>query len=98
MDNDLKSRLDNLEDMVNENNKILKKLYRAHIWRQIWNIVRLVIFVVISFGLYYYADNYIKEIKNFYLNITGNNLNSLNDFSNYILQGKEFMDKIGGVK
>lgn len=97
MDPKLETRMDNLERMVMDNNRILKKLYRAHVWRQIWSVVRFILFILVSFGIYYYVDNYIEQIKNLYLHTTENTFQQIKDLNQYINTGKSFLDNVTNV-
>ena len=70
MDAEAKGLLQRLVTLTEENNTILKKLHRAQVWNTIFFAIRVIVFIAVSFGLYFYVNTYFDRIRNIY-NQTG---------------------------
>lgn len=86
MDAEAKGLLQRLVTLTEENNAILKKLHRAHVWNRVFFIVRVVVFILISLGLYYYVNVYFDRIRNFYTQTTGTvqNFGDIKQYTNLL--------------
>ncbi len=93
MDAEAKGLLQRLVTLTEENNTILKKLHRAQVWNRIFFIVRVVVFILISLGLYYYVNVYFDRIRNFYNQTTGS-VQSFGDITQYTNLLGELLKKI----
>jgi hypothetical protein len=82
MDTEAKGLLQRLVALTEENNTILKKLHRAQIWNRIFFVIRVVVFALISLGLYYYVNVYFDRIRNIY-NQTSGTVQNFGDIQQY---------------
>ena len=84
MDQNLEHRLDRILALTEENNHILRKLRRAQVWSQVFSIVRLLIFVFLTLGAYYYISQYFDTLKELYKSATdtSSQVNHLKDYLN----------------
>jgi predicted MFS family arabinose efflux permease len=75
--------LQQVADLTEQNNKLLRKLVRAQHWATFWSIMRWLIIIGATFGTYYYIQPYLETLLKNYndlqatLKITGQNLPSL---------------------
>jgi hypothetical protein len=93
MDAEAKGLLQRLVTLTEENNAILKKLHRAHVWNRIFFIVRVIVFVLISLGLYYYVNVYFDRIRNIYNQTTGT-VQNFGDIQQYKMMLGDLLKKI----
>ncbi len=57
--------------MVEENNKLLRKMHRAAIWGRIWHIFYWVVIIGLSVGAYYFIEPYVGQIQGLYGGLKG---------------------------
>lgn len=50
--------------LVEENNKILRKMHRAALWGRIWYIFYWTVIIGLSVGAYFYVQPYVDTVKN----------------------------------
>jgi hypothetical protein len=62
MDADEKSALHRLLDLTEENNKILRKLYRGTLWHRWVTISYWVIIIGLSLGAFYFIQPYLDTL------------------------------------
>lgn len=67
MENGEKERLDKIEHLAEDNNRMLKKLYHAMQWGRAVRILYVVLVLSIMFGLYYYIQPYVGDFVDIYL-------------------------------
>jgi len=71
MDPEARQLMRNNLKLTEENNEMLKKLYRAHKWGVAWRIFYWTLIIALTFGAYYFIQPFLDQIKN----ITGGTLN-----------------------
>ncbi len=79
MDQDTEKRLENIEKMVMDNHRMLKKLRRAQIYASIWRTIYWAVIIGSAIGAYYYLQPYIEQYKTLYDKI-GNQAQSVSNF------------------
>lgn len=52
--------------MVEENNKLLRKMHRAALWARIWHIFYWLVIIGLSASAYYFIEPYITQIQSIY--------------------------------
>lgn len=52
--------------MVEENNKLLRKMHRAALWARIWHIFYWLVIIGVSVGAYYFIEPYVTQIQGVY--------------------------------
>lgn len=52
--------------LVEENNKMLRKMHRAALWGRIWHLLYWVIIIGISVGAYLYLQPYVEKLQGIY--------------------------------
>lgn len=60
-------KIERLEEVQEDNNKMLKKLYNAMRWSRAMKVVYLLVILSIMFGLYYYIQPYVGGIVETYM-------------------------------
>lgn len=68
-------------ELAEENNKMLRRLYRNMKWSRAWRIFYWVIIIGLSVGAYYYIQPYVKGLLDVYGGIEGDLKNIQNMFS-----------------
>jgi hypothetical protein len=58
-------------EMAEDNNRLLKKIWRVHRWGRAFKLIYWVIIIGIAVGAFYFLDPYIKAIKSQYDTIRG---------------------------
>jgi len=58
--------LERIERLSEENNRLLRKLVSDLRWRQLFSLVKWVIVIGLTLGLYYYLQPIIDQIKAIY--------------------------------
>ena len=61
--------------LTEDNNRMIKKLYRAMRWARVFRILYLLLIVAVSFGLYYYIQPYLEFFGEAFINIRDTVLN-----------------------
>ena len=64
---ELAQRLEKIERLVEDDSRMIKKLYRAMQWGRAMRILYVVIILSIAFGLYYYIQPYVGDFVDIYL-------------------------------
>jgi hypothetical protein len=72
MDNEDRKILKRLQEKVEENNSILRKLLRIEKWRRWTKIFYWLAIIALSFGAYYLIQPYIENLSGAYSGLTGN--------------------------
>lgn len=55
---------DELHALVEDNNRMLKKLTRALAWSRAWGVIKWLLIVGSTFGVYYYFQDEIQTLMN----------------------------------
>jgi len=58
--------LEDLNELVRENNKLLKKMHRASVWGRIFRLVYWVIIIGVMLGTYYYLQPFVDGLLTAY--------------------------------
>ncbi len=69
MDSEVKERLDQLEALEKENNKILRGLRAQARWTRVWGFLKIFIFILPLFAAYYYLQPYLDTMVKTYQKI-----------------------------
>ncbi|MEA3399479.1 MAG: hypothetical protein U9R00_03155 [Patescibacteria group bacterium] len=69
MDLELKKTLERNFKLAKENNHLLKKLNRAHLWSRAFSAIKWLVIIGISLGAYYYIQPFLENLLSIY---TGN--------------------------
>ncbi len=92
MDQELRDLLEKNLQISEENNELLKKLYRSQKWSQFMSIMYWVLIIGITFGTYYYLQPYIETLLGTYTDLMSGidtinqksqslpNMNTISDF------------------
>ena len=87
MDSEYKRRLDRIENLVEDNNTMINKLYRAMRWSRAMKVVYFVIIIGASLGIFYFLQPYLDRVGGTYQVIQ--NTLSNNNSSEEILNTSE---------
>ena len=74
--------------LVEENNKILRKMHRAALWGRIVRILYWAVIIAFSVGAYYYVQPYIEQVQSVYGGLKSdvsnvrNTVNQVSSFGN----------------
>ena len=52
--------------LVEENNKLLRKMHRAAIWGRVWHFLYWTVIIGLSVGAYYFVEPYLKQLQGVY--------------------------------
>ena len=66
---DLKTQIDHIEAMVDDNRKMIKGLKRRNTYGMIFHSIKWIIILVVIFGSYYIASPYIQAFQKAYQDI-----------------------------
>jgi len=66
-----------------ENNKMIRRLYRAHRWGQIAKTFYWLVIIALTVGAYYYIQPYIKQLQTVYAEL-GNQIGAIKDIGSAI--------------
>lgn len=71
-----------------ENNKMLRSIYRAQRWGRVWKITYWVAVVALAFGAYYYIQPYVDQLLEVYGGLSGQveNAGSIGERLNTLLK------------
>ncbi|HTH93479.1 MAG TPA: hypothetical protein VL576_03310 [Candidatus Paceibacterota bacterium] len=73
MDPDLEARLDNIEKMVSDNNKMLTRMRQVQRRAAYVRILYWVIGIILAIAAWYYVQPYFESVTNEYNTLTGKN-------------------------
>ncbi len=76
MDSEQRHRLERIETLVEENNTMVKKLYRAMRWNRATKIAYFVIIIGASLGIFYFLQPYLERVGGTYQTIQSTFLSS----------------------
>ncbi len=76
MDPDLEQKIQNIQQIVEENNKMLHKVRGVQKRQAFWGVLKVLFFIGIALGAFYFLEPYIANISKF-LSDTGTTLNSI---------------------
>ena len=71
MDPESKQLLKETLVIEQENNRMLKKLRNAQRWSTIWQVLKILIFVGITFGAFYFLQPFLNKALSLYTSVTG---------------------------
>ncbi|KKW11235.1 MAG: hypothetical protein UY50_C0018G0003 [Parcubacteria group bacterium GW2011_GWA2_49_9] len=57
--------------LVEENNKILRKMHRAALWGRIMRILYWAVIIALSVGAYYFIQPYVEQVQGIYGGVKG---------------------------
>lgn len=69
MPRDLESRIEKIEETVEENNELLRKIRRKEIFNFWFNIVKILIFLGVFYYGYLFVEPYLKDLFEVYTSI-----------------------------
>ena len=52
--------------LVEENNKILRKMHRAALWGRLWHVLYWTVIIGASVGAYYFIQPYVEQVQGVY--------------------------------
>jgi len=72
---------ESIYEMVEENNKMLKKLVRRGMWSNVFRAIRYGIILILIIGSWYYTKPYVDQAKNLYIKVneTTDNISEMKD-------------------
>jgi hypothetical protein len=76
MDPELKNKLDNIQSLAEDNNKMLKKIRRGQRWTSFLQAIYWLIIISLGIGAFYFLEPYIDQMRGF-INNTGDTINSI---------------------
>lgn len=65
----MNEELEKIEELVEENNRLLHKLVTDLRWRRLISLAKWVFIIGLTLGLYYYVQPFINEIRSLYESI-----------------------------
>lgn len=68
---ELSEKLEKIEHLEEDNNKILHKLYRALQWERAMKLIYLLLVLSVMFGAYYYIQPYVGDFVEIYTGVQG---------------------------
>ncbi|OHA88790.1 MAG: hypothetical protein A2653_03265 [Candidatus Zambryskibacteria bacterium RIFCSPHIGHO2_01_FULL_43_25] len=71
MDPEERRKLERTLSLAEDNNRMIKKLYRAMRWSRLMHFVYIAIIIAASVGLYYYIQPYLERVIEVYGNVRG---------------------------
>jgi len=71
MDQDISNRLDRIEKIVSDNNRMLAKMRKAQKNAAYMRVIYWLIFIVIAIASWYFIQPYLASLGNTYSSITG---------------------------
>jgi hypothetical protein len=86
MEPEEKKLLEKTYRLVDKNNEMLHRIRRSQNRRSFFNILRWVIIIGISFGIFYFLQPYVDAMKEFientksFVDDTGSTINQIKDF------------------
>ncbi len=87
MDHDIREEVHETLELAQENNRILRSIQRARLWGTVLSVLKWVIIVGSSIGLYYYFEpqiNGIMDAWNLAIEMIGNTKGQLNAINSAI--------------
>lgn len=69
MDQELRDLLEKNLKISEDNNEILRKLYRSQKWSQFMSLMYWVLIIGVTFGVYYYLQPYIETLLGTYTSL-----------------------------
>jgi hypothetical protein len=82
MDPEVKETLEHLEEVSEENNRMIRKIYRTTRFAQFFAIVKWAIVIGVAIGAFYYLQPVFDKIDSIYNALTNNHLPSFQDLLN----------------
>lgn len=86
MDPESRKLLEDTFALVEENNKMLRKVRSVQKWATFWQTLKVLLIIGIAFGVFYFLEPYLNKVMDLYnsvsgatqkLNNTGNSLQDL---------------------
>lgn len=62
MENGDGGKLNEILELVEENHRMLRKLYRSYWWQKVWSFIYWAVIIALVFGAYYYIQPYIEQL------------------------------------
>ena len=62
MDSDIRDAVQKTLELVEENNKILRKMRRSIFWGRVFHTLYWIIIIGVSIGAYYYVQPYLESM------------------------------------
>jgi hypothetical protein len=82
MDPEIKAALERLETVSEQNNRMIRSLYRSNKWNQVFVFIKWAILIGIAIGAFYYLQPIFNKINTIYSTITNSHLPSFQQFIN----------------
>jgi len=80
MDPEVKEAIKHLEEVSEENNRMIRSLYRSAKWTRVYLVIKWVIIIGIAVGAFYFLQPVFDKINAIYSTITGSHFPSFQDF------------------
>jgi hypothetical protein len=90
MDPESKKLLEKTFALAEENNKILHKVRSTQKWATWWSVVKVIIIVGVTLGVFYFLEPFVNKFINIWNNVSGSQQQNLN-----INPVQDFLKKIG---
>lgn len=77
-DMNIEDRLEKIENLVEENHKILKSMQSTIRWGRFFMIIKWGVIIVVTVGTFLYIQPYFEKLNQVYTTLTGSSLPSMN--------------------
>ncbi len=79
-DPELKNLLRENARLENENNRMIRYIYRSTKWSSVFSVVKWIVIVAATIGLFYYLKPVIDSLATSYQTITGHQMPNFSSF------------------
>ena len=99
MPKDVESRINKIEEIVEENNEMLRKIRRKEVFNFWFNIIKIMIFVGVFYYGYLFIQPYLQQLLEVYTSIkeTADTASEIKDSINVGVQGFNLSDILNGI-
>ena len=71
MDPESKELLEKTFQLIEENNKMLRKVRGVQKRQTLWSVIRLMVIIAVTVGALYYVEPYLEKVLSIFNQITG---------------------------
>lgn len=71
MDPESKRLLEEMFNLAQENNQMLRKIRSVQKWRAFWSWLKIAVIIGIALGSFYFLEPYLNKMKDLYNSISG---------------------------
>jgi hypothetical protein len=96
---DIEDRLDHIEETLEENNKLLRKIRRKEVFNFWFNVIKILIFVGVFYYGYLFIQPYLEQLFEVYTSIkeTADTAGQIKDSLNVGVQGFDISKIFNGL-